>query len=717
MHRRTQLYRAAGLACLLLAFVAGVVLAGVSVFPYNTNPFLSRKGAGSLAEANDYYAQISAPATFAAWYTQYFPAGGTRANANYYNAGDLGFGREMHCREEFAFTSCYVVNHGLGAAAPAALSVQDAVGNTRILPTVAMVYDYTIDGQPNDVMFFVYDPAGNLLRQVALDSEGDKFVPNLCLACHGGTYDSSDVGLSPNSVLDAHFLPFDVDSFGYSPAPGQTKADQAEAMRLLNDFVRANFPVTHKITQLIDGWYGGVNTVNNPGTVYNDSYILPAYDTNATDRELYTEVVKHYCRGCHMAQDGYDLETPGQLDAAYNAVFEAYDMPHGELPSHNFWSSAAPAILARRFVGMGQTFVVTKLDDTADSACDADCSLREAIRAANVDSDHNTIVFDVDGTFTLTRTGAADDNALNGDLDINGDLTILGNRTYQTVINGNRIDRVFHIRNGAQVVIQNVTIRGGSSPVGGGLRVADGATMLTLNFSVIDDNLATDGGGLAVEGGATAEINRSAFSRNVASDEGGAIYTDGSIVAIYNSSLFDNEAASGGGAYARTGSSLTLDHATVAFNQASITGGGVMAFDNSTANLIRSIVGGNSAPSNSDCANVLDAFTFGSNYNLFGQSGNAGGCPTTGTDQTLAGAISTALGPTLVVDPAHAIPAYAPRGAALDAIPLGNSCLTPSYDVHDLARPRDADNNGVLGCDIGAVELLTTPIYLPLINK
>ena len=46
----------------------------------------------------------------------------------------------------------------------------------------------------------------------------------------------------------------------------------------------------------------------------------------------------------------------------------------------------APAPIAH-----AQTFTVTKTDDTADGNCDEDCSLREAIIAANQDTGLDTI--------------------------------------------------------------------------------------------------------------------------------------------------------------------------------------------------------------------------------------------------------------------------------------------------------------------------------------
>ena len=69
--------------------------------------------------------------------------------------------------------------------------------------------------------------------QVGLDSEADKSVPGLCLACHGGTYNDTT-----NAVTDANFLPWDLDSFVYSPTPGSTRADQLEQFRILNGMVR-----------------------------------------------------------------------------------------------------------------------------------------------------------------------------------------------------------------------------------------------------------------------------------------------------------------------------------------------------------------------------------------------------------------------------------------------------------------------------------------------
>lgn len=90
------------------------------------------------------------------------------------------------------------------------------------------------------------------------------------------------------------------------------------------------------------------------------------------------------------------------------------------------------------------TFTVTKVADTNDGLCNADCSLREAIIAAN-----NLAGADVinvpQGNYVLTLIGANEDLAATGDLDIRDNLTINGAGSTLTTVNGNLLDRVFHI--------------------------------------------------------------------------------------------------------------------------------------------------------------------------------------------------------------------------------------------------------------------------------
>jgi CSLREA domain-containing protein len=124
--------------------------------------------------------------------------------------------------------------------------------------------------------------------------------------------------------------------------------------------------------------------------------------------------------------------------------------------------SVAPGRVARAVIG---TWDVTKQDDTDDGACDADCSLREAIKDANDHSGHDIINIPA-GTYVLDLTGSGDDTNATGDLDITDDVTINGAGEETTIIDGNGTDRVLHVFSSATVVVNDVTIRNGKADDG-----------------------------------------------------------------------------------------------------------------------------------------------------------------------------------------------------------------------------------------------------------
>src|SRR5262249_26153072 len=84
------------------------------------------------------------------------------------------------------------------------------------------------------------------------------------------------------------------------------------------------------------------------------------------------------------------------------------------------------------------TFMVTKTADTNDGVCNADCSLREAVVAANAAAGADMITFaaSLNGS-PIQLTIPGDDNlSMVGDLDINTDITIIGNGEANTIIQG-----------------------------------------------------------------------------------------------------------------------------------------------------------------------------------------------------------------------------------------------------------------------------------------
>lgn len=189
--------------------------------------------------------------------------------------------------------------------------------------TVAMIYDPSKSGA-NQVSFYAFDLLGNLLADPALDGEGPKNVPRMCMACHGGTYDSVS-----NSATGASFLPFDPFNFRFPKNPSLTFDAQQESLRKLNALVLTTNP-NQPIIDLINAMYP--NGVANSGSAAVDGYVPPGWSDNPT---LYTGVVRPYCRTCHLAQNlsftaSSDFEgNPGLIQSI---VCGNHDMPHAQVP-------------------------------------------------------------------------------------------------------------------------------------------------------------------------------------------------------------------------------------------------------------------------------------------------------------------------------------------------------------------------------------------------
>lgn len=198
-------------------------------------------------------------------------------------------------------------------------------------------------------------------------------------------------------------------------------------------------------------------------------------------------------------------------------------------------------------VRAGASIVVETTGDVV--TVDGLCSLREAVIAANMDtafsdcptgSGADTIEFSPDlpspTLLVLTNTGADEDDAQTGDLDIAGNLTITGSSVGAIILDGNATDRVLEILPGAQVTVTGVTIRNGnpgSGQDGGGVLV-DLTGTLALTDTVVTHNTALRGGGIKVLGGLTA--SDSAIDAN----QGGGIDNDGGWMSLTDVNITDN---------------------------------------------------------------------------------------------------------------------------------------------------------------------------------
>jgi CSLREA domain-containing protein len=219
------------------------------------------------------------------------------------------------------------------------------------------------------------------------------------------------------------------------------------------------------------------------------------------------------------------------------------------------------------------------VNTTADELnADGDCSLREAVRAANLDSavdgclagsGADTIAL-AQGTYTLSIAGIGEDAALTGDLDILHDLSITGAGASTTAIDGNRLDRVLDVR-GANMHLARLSIRNGSADTSGG-GIANNAGALTLDDVMVSDNQAAeDGGGVANMG--TLTLNNSEISDNSSDNRGGGIANRGTVIAADSQIMGNTAFSSGGGIYADNNGRVELTGTSVMMNTASRGGG------------------------------------------------------------------------------------------------------------------------------------------------
>lgn len=383
------------------------------------------------------------------------------------------------------------------------------------------------------------------------------------------------------------------------------------------------------------------------------------------------------------------------------------------------------------------------VNTTADEFnVDGDCSLREALRAANinqaVDACPAGTGFDIieipAGIYNLSISGD-EASGLAGDLDILESVTIEGAGPVNTIIDANGIDRVFEIFSGNQVQLSQLTLRdgdaGGSS--GGGVRLlgtlstdrvriensVNGRAIYALNGSALTlDRTQIHGnpsGGLHIQPNVTATIRNSTISNNSVTSSGGGISNSGTL-SIANSTLSGNYTDGEGGGITSNGS-VHLSSVTITNNSAGGSGtfgnGGGVSNVGGTITLRNTIIAGNtdlSGGSVPDCFGALDS----AGYNLIE---NTFGCTVSGdTTGNLTG-VSPLLGPLNANGGGtrtHALQAGSP------AINAGNpaSCRDENGAVLSTDQ-RNFVRNGT--CDIGSFERNSagtpTPTNTPLVSQ
>ncbi|NQV25561.1 MAG: VCBS repeat-containing protein, partial [Rhodopirellula sp.] len=296
----------------------------------------------------------------------------------------------------------------------------------------------------------------------------------------------------------------------------------------------------------------------------------------------------------------YRFTAPGgEWDASDNGTYVVH-LREGEIrDTTNLYS--APRQLGRFEVTIDDPsviFVNTTLDtpdadplDGIASDATGHVSLRAAIMHANQLITPATIVIP-DGIYTLTRIGQNEDYAATGDLDLRSTpgITIIGAGALSTIIDAQRLDRVFDITSGATAELNGLTIRGGSATEGGGVR---NLGELVIHATLVTGNIAdTTGGGVysdGSQGSGLLTITDSSIENNQTTSRffgvggggvaivGGAVGDTSGETRMTNSSIIGNTSSEGGGGLLDVNATLTLTNVTIASNVAQrANGGGIL---------------------------------------------------------------------------------------------------------------------------------------------
>jgi CSLREA domain-containing protein len=252
------------------------------------------------------------------------------------------------------------------------------------------------------------------------------------------------------------------------------------------------------------------------------------------------------------------------------------------------------------------TITVTTTADELNA--DGDCSLREAIQAANTNTAVDAcpagqpgpivdvITFGVTGTIALGSSGQ---------LTITDDLTITGPGASSLTISGNGFDtgRVMEVTAGTTLNLSGVTIANGrwvSAPTIAGAGILNHGTLAVTDsaFSANDAGggccSGLPGGAIGTSGGSVV-VTRTTFSGNGAGGPGGGIYSESGPVTVRDSAFVSNSSNEWGGAIFNNGSGpVIVTGTTFTGNSAVFGGGGIFSFPGGTLTVSDSTFSGNS---------------------------------------------------------------------------------------------------------------------------
>ncbi len=352
-----------------------------------------------------------------------------------------------------------------------------------------------------------------------------------------------------------------------------------------------------------------------------------------------------------------DLSTrlPADNDAGWVARYaNIYPGDDGEVTLRIRWSGTSTSERDDAFRGKYANALSLRQHDplpfTVDSTADAidvrpgdgvcttaagTCTLRAAVQEANALEGLDRILVPA-GIYSLVISGADEEAAASGDLDVTDHVALIGTGMEQTVLDSRELDRMLHIHHGSAAKIASLTLQQGVATDGGAIRNDGRATLIDIQLrdnAAVGNAQGEAGGGIYNNLGGTLAIRNSHIVRNLAGRpdttgpcDGGGVYnrgvarliqtvighntagageeTAGRCVGagggIFNrgqlelmeSDVHHNRASDMAGGVASIGGGVDLRRSTVADNRSQAAGGG-LGFVGTTATVFKSMVARN----------------------------------------------------------------------------------------------------------------------------
>ncbi len=214
------------------------------------------------------------------------------------------------------------------------------------------------------------------------------------------------------------------------------------------------------------------------------------------------------------------------------------------------------------------SFTVTRTDDTERGACNpGDCSLREAIEAANALAPETSTITLPAGTYGLTIAQR---------LSMSADITITGAGSAATIVDGNQLVGVFDIIGTDE--IDGITVRNGLDASGaGGGGIHNGGTFTGTDLALDGNTTNGPGGGLFNEG--TAYLIQGMLRNNMAAEGGG--FSNTGFISVLGSFTIDGNTSTAEGGGVRNDGFVSLDNTNPPVPPAPPTGGGTISANHS----------------------------------------------------------------------------------------------------------------------------------------